>query len=312
MINNQTMVNYPVFADSGTKTQPSQTNYSRGFIPGEVFPAEWENWIENKTSQAITTLNAGTESMEKEINNVLSAAGKEPDVSDNTQLLQSIRYLLQQTQMNTLLAAHPVGSLYWSSDPTNPAQLFGGTWQAITDRFILAAGSTYETVNIGNSTANGGGGGTDSVTLTTNNIPAHTHPVGFTNLKTPESYIYKTIDGSEKRINLVGRCVEEGINQYAASPIIQNATETGTVTLTMKAGVTSQTSGNNPMAALSSSGARGSYSPASHRHNMQHEHDITHYHKLTWSGNTSNNSTTESAIDIMNPYIVKYCWERIS
>lgn len=41
------------------------------------------------------------------------------------------------------LAAHPVGSYYWSSSSTNPGTLFGGTWTQITGRFVLAAGGGY-------------------------------------------------------------------------------------------------------------------------------------------------------------------------
>ena len=40
-------------------------------------------------------------------------------------------------------AAHPVGSLYLSTDSTSPASIFGGTWTQITDRFLLAAGGNY-------------------------------------------------------------------------------------------------------------------------------------------------------------------------
>jgi hypothetical protein len=40
-----------------------------------------------------------------------------------------------------LLAAHPVGSYYWSSEATSPAILFGGSWEAIEDKFVYAAGS---------------------------------------------------------------------------------------------------------------------------------------------------------------------------
>ena len=38
---------------------------------------------------------------------------------------------------------HPVGSLYWSTDPTNPHDLFGGTWERIKDRMILAVGDQH-------------------------------------------------------------------------------------------------------------------------------------------------------------------------
>lgn len=42
-----------------------------------------------------------------------------------------------------LLKAHPVGSLYWSDNPTSPSVLFGGSWQRIVDKFILAASDNY-------------------------------------------------------------------------------------------------------------------------------------------------------------------------
>lgn len=63
---------------------------------------------------------------------------------------------------------YPVGFIYWSSNPTSPASLFGGTWMQITDTFILAAGSTY---------ANGSTGGEASHVLTIDEIPAHNHEV---------------------------------------------------------------------------------------------------------------------------------------
>ena len=61
---------------------------------------------------------------------------------------------------------YPVGSIYWSSNNTNPANLFGGTWTQIKDRFILAAGDYY---------SNGATGGAATVTLTISNMPNHSH-----------------------------------------------------------------------------------------------------------------------------------------
>ena len=61
---------------------------------------------------------------------------------------------------------YPVGSIYWSSNNTNPGTLFGGTWTQIKDKFILAAGDSY---------TNGATGGAATVTLTVSNMPSHTH-----------------------------------------------------------------------------------------------------------------------------------------
>ena len=61
---------------------------------------------------------------------------------------------------------YPVGSIYMSVNSTSPATLFGGTWERIQDRFLLAAGSTY---------AGGGMGGEATHTLTEAELPYHTH-----------------------------------------------------------------------------------------------------------------------------------------
>lgn len=68
---------------------------------------------------------------------------------------------------------YPVGSIYMSTSSTNPGTLFTGTtWSQITDRFLVAMGSTYKTA--------GGTGGASSVTLATGNLPSHSHSVSIT------------------------------------------------------------------------------------------------------------------------------------
>lgn len=46
---------------------------------------------------------------------------------------------------------YPVGSIYMSVNNTNPANLFGGTWEQIKDRFLLSAGSSYANGSTGGS-----------------------------------------------------------------------------------------------------------------------------------------------------------------
>lgn len=62
-----------------------------------------------------------------------------------------------------------------SVSSTSPATLFGGTWERIQDRFLLAAGSSY---------AAGSTGGAATHKLTTNEIPSHTHKVKWYNAET--------------------------------------------------------------------------------------------------------------------------------
>lgn len=56
-------------------------------------------------------------------------------------------------QSDLLNLIYPVGSIYLSVNATNPSTLFGGTWERIQDKFILAAGSTYEAGTTGGSAA---------------------------------------------------------------------------------------------------------------------------------------------------------------
>ena len=72
----------------------------------------------------------------------------------------------------TLLdTVYPVGAVYISASSTSPASLFGGTWEQIQNRFLLAAGSSYTAGNTG---------GEASVTLTKEQMPKHTHKVKYT------------------------------------------------------------------------------------------------------------------------------------
>ena len=167
MIPTQTLAAFPEFGNSSTKVKPDDTKYSAGFVNADVVPYEWVNYLHNKASVGITDLNSGVSSMEKELNAVVKAGGATPSESSNNQVLNAINYLIAQAKSEAILAAHPIGSLYWSSKDTDPNLLFGGTWTRIKDKFILACGDTYKTV--------GATGGASTVTLTTSNLPSHSH-----------------------------------------------------------------------------------------------------------------------------------------
>ena len=62
---------------------------------------------------------------------------------------------------------YPVGSIYLAMNSTNPSTLFGGTWERIKDRFLLACGDSYTSI--------GTYGGEETHTLTIDEMPAHTH-----------------------------------------------------------------------------------------------------------------------------------------
>lgn len=106
----------------------------------------------NNLDSSITT-------MESDINNVKS------DVSN----LQTNVDSLNTSITNMTDTIYPIGSIYMSVNNTNPSALFGGTWERIQNRFLLASGSTYSA---------GSTGGEATHTLTTNEIPSHSHRTG--------------------------------------------------------------------------------------------------------------------------------------
>ena len=60
------------------------------------------------------------------------------------------------------LAAWPIGSIYMSVNSTSPANLFGGTWEMISDTFLFAASSSHPA---------GSTGGEFAHTLTQSELP---------------------------------------------------------------------------------------------------------------------------------------------
>lgn len=85
---------------------------------------------------------------------------------------------------------YPVGSIYTSTKDTSPETLFGvGTWERIKDTFLLAAGDSYAA----NTT-----GGSNSITLKSENLPSHSHSY------TPAGNIVSTFTGTAKSFTAYG------------------------------------------------------------------------------------------------------------
>lgn len=93
----------------------------------------------------------------------------------------------QEGQTSIVDIVYPVGSIYMSLNKTSPSKLFGGTWERIQGRFLLASGEndandTEADENWGTSfpegTLNapaGEKGGEATHVLTKAQMPVHTH-----------------------------------------------------------------------------------------------------------------------------------------
>ena len=69
---------------------------------------------------------------------------------------------------NIFELVYPVGAIYISVNNTNPSTLFGGTWVALKNRFLIGAGDSYS----GGST-----GGEATHILTVDEMPNHNHRI---------------------------------------------------------------------------------------------------------------------------------------
>lgn len=79
--------------------------------------------------------------------------------------------MFQQVLKDAILAAHPIGSIYESTESTSPEVLFGGTWEAMEAGRVLVSSGTATTGTVYNA---GSTGGEEAHTLTNYELPART------------------------------------------------------------------------------------------------------------------------------------------
>lgn len=108
-------------------------------------------WLKKVSATPLTTIARVVDSLQTQTNERTNAP--------------SIRAVREAVSDNWL-TIYPVGSIYMSVNNVNPSTIFGGTWQQIKDKFLLASGDTYN---------NGATGGSANNTLEVGNLPSHTH-----------------------------------------------------------------------------------------------------------------------------------------
>ena len=92
-------------------------------------------------------------------------------------------------EQSFLNKVYPIGSIYMSMADTDPANLFGGTWERIKDTFLLSSGDIY---NAGSS------GGEAEHTLTIDEMPSHCHTLVYYNNAGAESWGYNYTTGKSQ------------------------------------------------------------------------------------------------------------------
>lgn len=119
-------------------------------------------WLKKVAATPLTSIAKVVDSLESHTNE-----------RDNAPSIRATREAINENW----LTIYPVGSIYMSVNNANPSTLFGGTWQQIKDKFLLACGDTYNNGETGgeashNYTPTGTVGGH---ALTINEMPNHLH-----------------------------------------------------------------------------------------------------------------------------------------
>ena len=193
---------------------------------------------------------------------VRSVNGVEPDENANVTI-----------QQVNILQAYPVGSIYMSVVETNPAELFGGTWEAMPGRVLIGAGVSDFDINYVAGTR----GGSRSRTLTSSNIPKHTHTVEIKNTAATHNHrngVYDEVAAGDGPLS----------SNYGAIKMYPTASQ-------------------HVMAADSSSFGTSTqlYMGYTSETSAVHTHDV----KVGYYG-----AKDPTEISVMQPYLVVYMWKR--
>ena len=201
---------------------------------------------------------------------------------------------------------YPVGAVYLSTAQTSPAALFGGTWQRIEDRFLLAAGSDY---------AAGDTGGSARQHLMPENLPSHSHEYSKAGTETERttlsaaqlpahSHYYQKSDSVTGSTRLT-------VNQIPAHThdvVVKNTSGTSVAIATAssasglgKSGYTTETGG----------GQGHTHTVGTHEASTENEGSgIGHAHSITSASSQTGATGGGVSFSNMPPYLAVYVWRR--
>lgn len=96
-------------------------------------------------------------------------------------------HAVREAVNNNWLSIYPIGSIYMSVNNVNPSTIFGGTWEQIKDKFLLASGDTYNNGATGGAVTHRPTGTIGSHSLRDYEIPPHFHNIKTTGLMSGNS-----------------------------------------------------------------------------------------------------------------------------
>ena len=90
-----------------------------------------------------------------------------PNAAIGEDALKAIKAWVKEQVLGGGINAYPIGSIYMSVNPTSPADIFGGTWEALDQgRVLIGAGASHPAGEVG---------GEETHVLATSEMPSHNH-----------------------------------------------------------------------------------------------------------------------------------------
>ena len=166
-------------------------------------------WLKKVAATPLTSIARVVDSLQTQTNNRTNAP--------------SIRAVNEAINKNWL-TIYPIGSIYMCVNDINPSEVFGGTWVQIKDRFLLAAGDTYNNGATGGSATHTPSGTVGGHALTINEMPSHNHDLGIGGFGGSSVGVSETLPSSDYR----AWTRAEGETDYTGQGNKHNHTFTGT------------------------------------------------------------------------------------
>lgn len=163
---------------------------------------------------------------------------------------------------------YPVGSIYMNVTNLNPATVFGGTWEEIQGKFLLGRSASHQ---VGTS------GGNETVTLTIDQMPAHTH--------TGPSHTHSTPNHTH-----TATCASAGAHAHAVDRTKKAASGTARY-------------------AAQATGSHNTASAGAHTHTITVASGGGSTTGAAGTGNTGSAGSGQ-AVNIMPPFLSVYMWKR--
>ena len=191
---------------------------------------------------------------------------------------------------------YPVGSIYITTNNTNPSNTLGGTWERYAEgRTLLGVGSN----DTDNYTTSGLTGGTENVTLATLNLSSHTHSA------TPLGTVISTFTGKSATTSTNG----EHTHSVEYIPARESQEETCVGSCAAKVGLLPNGWPFRDRVIVETY-TRSTELNATGNHTHSFTANGTVTSKFTGSNVTTSQIGGSQSFNVMNPYIVTYIWRR--